>query len=68
MKHTQASVRDAAVNLIFDLYKLKGSAVIGHLPARDDPVVLANKSLYWKLFEGLSRLVTTEIEVKFNRR
>ena len=63
MEHTQASVREAAVNLILELYKLKGSEVIGHLPSKDEPKVKANKSLYGKLFKGLSKFVVSQIKV-----
>ena len=63
MEHTQASVREAAVNLILELYKVKGSEVIGHLPTKDEPKVKANKSLYGKLFKGLSKFVVSQIKV-----
>ncbi len=63
MEHTQATVREAAVNLIHQLYKLKGSEVIGHLPAQDDPKVLANKAIYGRLFKGLSKFVVSQIKV-----
>ncbi|XP_072039390.1 centrosomal protein of 104 kDa-like [Amphiura filiformis] len=64
MEHTQAAVREAAVNLIHELYKLRGSEVIGHLPAQDDPKVQANKSLYGRLFKGLSKFVVSQIKAK----
>ena len=56
LEHTQASVRDAAVNLIFELYKLKGQEVRNRLPPEEHPKVQKNRPLYGKLFDGLDKI------------
>ncbi|XP_072040175.1 centrosomal protein of 104 kDa-like isoform X2 [Amphiura filiformis] len=56
LEHTQATVRDAAVNLIFELYKLKGQQVRSKLPSEEHPKVQKNRPLYGKLFDGLDKI------------
>ena len=56
MEHTQASVRDAAVNLILELYKIKGQEVRSRLPPEDHPKVQKNRPLYGKLFDGMDKI------------
>ncbi|XP_071482021.1 centrosomal protein of 104 kDa-like [Diadema antillarum] len=55
LEHTSGAVREAAINLIFELYKVKGSDVKDHLPPEDRPATFKNP-LYARIFDGLNKI------------
>ncbi|XP_072174681.1 centrosomal protein of 104 kDa-like [Diadema setosum] len=55
LEHTSGAVREAAINLIFELYKVKGSEVKDHLPPEDRPATYKNP-LYARIFDGLNKI------------
>ncbi|KAJ8021473.1 hypothetical protein HOLleu_38689 [Holothuria leucospilota] len=55
IEHTAGEVRDAGMQLIFELYKVKGSEVRSRLPNEEDPQTKKN-SLYMRIFDGLNKI------------
>ena len=55
LEHTSGIVREVAINLIFELYKVKGAEVIEFLPSVEQPATLKNP-LYARIYDGLDRI------------
>eukprot|EP00057_Strongylocentrotus_purpuratus_P005940 XP_011660414.1 PREDICTED: centrosomal protein of 104 kDa [Strongylocentrotus purpuratus] len=55
LEHPAGIVRDASINLIFELYKLKGSEVMSHLPSSEQPSIMKNP-LYGRIYDGFDKI------------
>ncbi|XP_063965860.1 centrosomal protein of 104 kDa-like isoform X1 [Lytechinus pictus] len=55
LEHPAGIVRDASINLIFELYKLKGSDVMAHLPSSEQPSTMKNP-LYVRIYDGFDKI------------
>ncbi|XP_006811920.1 centrosomal protein of 104 kDa-like [Saccoglossus kowalevskii] len=68
LDHNAGEVRDGAVRIIFDLYRMRGDEVREHLPP-DEPSTRKN-TLYRQIFEGFDRIDgrPTEAELKSQQK